>query len=78
MAKKSGNTGKMNSNKISKNDQRTSGVWRMAREGGEEKLNITIRINKDVAEDFRSLCKKNGVSISDVVEAFFKKELSLK
>ena len=64
--------------KVTIKDKRTSGVWKMARERGEEKLNITIRINKKVAEDFRALCDKNELSISNVVEAFFRKELNVK
>lgn len=76
MTKKTGSSEKAKTSKVPKKGQRTSGVWKIAREGGEEKLNITIRINTKTAKDFRALCKKNELSISEVVEAFFKKELS--
>ncbi len=76
MAKKTGRSEKTRIGKATKKDQHMSGVWKMATVGGEEKLNITIRVNKQVAEAFKALCEKRGASISKVVEAFFKNELS--
>lgn len=41
-----------------------------------EKQNYTIRINKVIGEKFREFCENNEVSMSDMVEEFFRRELS--
>lgn len=41
------------------------------------KTNYTIRINTEIGEKFKEYCKKNGISMSEMVEEFFRKELGL-
>lgn len=42
-----------------------------------DKQNFTIRISKEIGESFQEYCKANGVSMSEMVEEFFKQEMKL-
>lgn len=71
MAKKNGTRGTRLKSKVTA----TESLFDEVKKNKSPKCNYTIRIDKSIGDKFKELCEKKEVSMSEMIEAFFKKEL---
>jgi uncharacterized protein (DUF4415 family) len=62
--------------KVSEN-QKDSKMEKDMMESNQKVGNLTIRIDKDLLEDFKQLCEKNGYDMSKRLRIYIQKEIEL-